>query len=133
MIERAILKKWACRLFLLAIVTVFTYVATRESYNFAHWVPHAFLKHIGIPYSTLLWAEQNADIALHFLGALFITLLLRSSQLSFISNPKWMPVLIVVILCFGAEFAQHLIGRGIETSDLLLGICGSFVAYLASD
>ncbi len=131
--HRPVLIRWLCRLSLATMAALFAYVVTRPSYNFAHWVPHNFLRRIGFDYSTLLWAEQNADIALHFGGAFILTLLLRGSALPIISAPRIRPFIIVCGLCLAAEIAQHLIGRGIETSDLLLGICGSFMAYLAKD
>ena len=127
-----LLKTWCCRLGLIGLAGIFTYVVTRSSYNFAHWVPHNLLRTIGLDYATILWAEQNADIALHFFGGFGLTLLLIHARLPFISLPLWRPLAIIVLLCFAAEGAQYLIGRGTETSDLLLGICGSFMAYLAS-
>lgn len=96
-------------------------------------MPRNLLRDLGLRYETLLWAEQNADVALHFFGALILTLLLYYSRLPCISAPKIRPFCVVCVACLGAEVAQQLIGRGIETSDLLLGICGSFMAYLGLD
>ncbi len=128
-----VIKYWSCRLGLLILGGGFTYVATRPQYNFAHLVPHTQLRQIGISYDTLLWAEQNADIALHFFGAFALTLLLAGAQIYYVSAPKIRPFISVCLLCLAAELVQHLIGRGIETGDLLLGICGGFMAYLVLD
>lgn len=119
------------RTVLLIVFFSFTYVVTRESYNFAHWIPHRLLRNAGISYETLLWSEQNADVFLHFVGGFVITILLMFSNLPLLKNRHWLTLLLVCGLCFFAEVFQYLIGRGKETSDLLLGICGSFMAYLA--
>jgi len=98
--------KWACRSVFVVLAMLMTYIVTRESYNFAHWVPHHFLREIGIPYQVVLWSERNADLFLHFLGAMALTLLI-----------------------YGARFKVFIAPRGFESSDLLLGILGSFMAY----
>ena len=124
--------KWFCRFVLVGLTIVMTYVVTRPGYNFAHWVPHNMLRALGADYSTLLWAEQNADIALHFFGAAILTGLLYGSALPGLKKHHLIPFALVCLVCLGAELAQQIIGRGMETRDLLLGICGSFVAYLAA-
>jgi len=121
--------KWACRGAFLLIAVVFTYVVTRESYNFAHWVPHARLRDIGIPYKAVLWGERNADLFLHFFGAMILTLLIYGAKLVFLGTRPLAIFAVVSILCLSAEVFQFAIGRGVESSDLLLGILGSFMAY----
>lgn len=123
--------KWFCRISLIVISSGFTYVVTQPSYNFAHWVPHNLLREIGIRYEYVLWAESNADVALHFVGAALLTFLAYGASIKPLNSHRFIPLGVVWSLCIGAEIAQHLVGRGIETSDLLLGICGSFMAYLA--
>ena len=123
--------KWFCRIVLAGLFAVMTYVVTRPSYNFAHWVPHKQLRTLGVDYNTLLWAEQNADTFLHFFGATVLTLLLYGAAFKFLGERKTTPLMIICIACLGAELAQLIVGRGMETGDLLLGICGSFMAYLA--
>ena len=125
------IRLWICRTLLLSITGIFTYIVTLPGYNFSHWVPKNLLRRAGVEYDTILWAEQNADVALYFGGGLLHTYLLAESRFKYASMPTIRPVVIVCTLCVGAEIAQYLIGRGIETSDLLLGICGSFMAYLA--
>lgn len=109
-----------------------SYVVTRPAYNFAHWVPHNLLRDIGFDYKTLLYLEQNADIALHLIGAFALTALMISASLPVIKRNTLSAFLIVCSLCLAAEVAQYLLGRGLETRDLLLGILGSFMAYLAT-
>ncbi len=121
--------KWFCRITLIGLTMAIGYVVIQPSYNFAHWVPHHSLRAAGISYENLLWAEQNADIALHFLGAASLTALLYGSALPLLKNYKVAPLILVCLACLAAEFAQQIIGRGMETRDLLLGICGSFMAY----
>jgi hypothetical protein len=123
--------KWVCRGTFLIIAGMMTYVATRESYNFSHWVPHPLLKNMGVPYAVVLWSEQNADIFLHFFGALFITLLIFGAQFWFFKTRPLAIFIFVSFLCAGAELFQYLIARGFESNDLLLGILGSFMAYSA--
>jgi len=121
------------RIFLLIILTSFAYIVTRENYNFAHFLPNKLLRNIGFSYDTILWVEQNADVVLHLIGGFLITLLLILSDLPILRYSRWIPVVLVCCLCVLAEVFQDLIGRGKETSDLLLGICGSFMAYLAAN
>jgi len=125
--------KWACRVVFLLLVILIAYVATRESYNFSHWVPHHFLRDIGVPYDAVLWSERNADIFLHFFGGMILTLLIFGARLSFLTPYPFAIFVAVSILCLTAEVFQSSIGRGAESSDLLLGILGSFMAYLAID
>ena len=121
--------KWACRGAFLSIAAVMTYVVTRESYNFSHWVPHPLLKKIGVPYEVVLWAEQNADLFLHFFGAMILTLLIFGAKLWFLKTRPIAIFTVVSFLCISAEVFQFSIDRGFESSDLLLGILGSFMAY----
>lgn len=123
------LSKWACRAVFLMLALLMAYVATRQSYNFAHWVPHHLLRDLGIPYKAVLWGEQNADLFLHFFGGLSLTLLIYGARFKIFVDQPWLILLFVALLCLFAEFFQFVIGRGIESSDLLLGILGSFMAY----
>jgi len=125
--------KWACRVVFLLLVILIAYVATRESYNFSHWVPHHFLRDIGVPYDAVLWSERNADIFLHFFGGMVLTLLIFGARLGFLIPYPFAIFVVVSLLCLTAEVFQSSIGRGAESSDLLLGILGSFMAYLAID
>lgn len=118
------------RLILLTLLLGMTYVVTRAGYNFAHWVPHDFLRSLGLSYASLLWAEQNADVALHFFGAALLTSLIYLAKLPLIENSAKNAFLAVSMLCLGAELVQMSIGRGYQNSDLLLGILGGFMAYL---
>ncbi len=107
------------------------YVVIQPSYNFAHFVPHQLLNQLHIPYSAVLWGEQNADKFLHFFGAAALAYLIIRAQFSTIS--KHSALGIVCLLCFGAEYVQWWIDRGYNSGDLLLGISGGFMAYLAID
>jgi len=115
------------------LLSSMTYVVTQPSYNYAHWVPRQFLRTIRVHYDALLWAERNGDIFLHSLGAFVLTLLFHHSRLPLVPRSPLFAVLIVATLCVAAELFQHLIGRGIQSLDLLLGLLGSFMAYLAID
>jgi hypothetical protein len=123
--------KWMCRgLFLLLSLTM-AYVVPRETYNFAHLVPHRGLKDIGVPYHVVLWGEQHADVLLHFFGAMVLTVMVFGSKFPFLKSRPLTIFILVSALCVGAEDFQLMIARGVESSDLLLGILGSFMAYLA--
>ena len=123
--------KWSCRGVFLMTFTVMSYVVTRESYNFSHWIPHQMLRNLGIPYHVVLWSEQNADIFLHFFGAMILTLLIYGAKLALFKGRCIMIFVVVCTICVAAEVFQLTIGRGVESSDLLLGILGSFMAYLS--
>ena len=120
--------KWFSRCLLLALIVSITYIVIQPSYNFSHWINHGLLKKLNIPYEWVLWGEQHADKFLHFFGAAILVMLIIKSQLPFINNR--LAVLLVCSLCLIAEIAQLFIGRGFNSIDLLLGILGSFMAYL---
>lgn len=125
--------KWFYRTALVAFCGPMIYVVTRPSYNFAHWVPHNIIRRLGVSYEDLLWAEQNADVPLHLLGAAILVVLVHRAALPWFSLTPSRSFVTVVVFCISAEGLQFVNGRGVETSDLLLGILGSFVAYLAID
>ncbi len=125
--------KWVCRVVFFLSIIFLTYVVTRESYNFSHWVPHHFLRDMGVPYHTILWSERNADFFLHFFGGMILTLLIFGARISWLASSPLAIFIAVSLLCVTAEVFQSSIGRGAESSDLLLGILGSFMAYLAID
>jgi len=110
-----------------------TWVVTRPVYNYAHWVPRQFLRKIGVPYDVLLWAEVNGDLFLHFFGGLVLVLLIYLSRLPIFGRSALTALLSVIALCVSAELFQYLIERGAQSRDLLLGIMGGFMAYLAID
>ena len=122
---------WAYRLSLVMLLGLMTYVISRPEYNYAHWIPHNILQRLGASYENLLWIEQNGDYFLHFIGALLLTTLIFAARLPWSRDAAWRSGLIVVLMCVGAEALQFWIGRGIDSSDLLFGILGSFMAYLA--
>jgi len=121
--------KWACRSVFVVLAMLMTYIVTRESYNFVHWVPHHFLREIGIPYQVVLWSERNADLFLHFLGAMALTLLIYGARFKVFIAHSWYIFVFVSFICLATEVFQLVIARGFESSDLLLGILGSFMAY----
>ena len=91
-------------------------------------MPHHLLRKLNIPYWAILWGEQHADKFLHFFGAAALVWLITYARFSSISERS--ALFISCLLCVGAECAQMWIGRGYNSSDLLLGILGSFMAYL---
>lgn len=122
--------KWFYRVLLLFLFCLVTFIATRQSYNIAVWIPHRLLRDIGISYPIVLWGEQNIDKLLHFTGSATLTWLLIKSKFSYINHGR--AFLIMALTCAFAEYVQQMIGRGFNSLDLLLGIIGSFVAYLAT-
>lgn len=124
---------WFCRLILMILLSCMIYVVTQPSYNYAHWVPRQFLRTIGISYEALLWAERNGDMFLHSFGAFTLTVLFHHSRLPFAPRSSLFALVCVAVLCVTAELFQHLIGRGAQSLDLLLGLLGGFMAYLAID
>jgi hypothetical protein len=125
--------RWFYRAALLVLFVSMAYVVTRAEYNYAHWIPHAFLRNLGVSYASLLWAERHGDLFLHFAGAFALVPLINFAALPVVSITPQRAFLAVALVCIAAELTQFLIGRGFETSDLLLGLLGSFMAYLAID
>ena len=123
--------RWFYRAALLVLFVSMAYVVTRNGYNYAHWIPHAFLRDLGVSYTSLLWAERHGDLFLHFAGAFILTPLIYFAALPVVSLTTRRSFISVMLICIGAELTQLMIGRGLESSDLLLGILGSFMAYLA--
>ncbi|RBP51538.1 hypothetical protein [Arenicella xantha] len=122
--------KWFYRILLLMLFTAMSFLVTRSGYNTAHWMPHNILRELGLNYQQRLWLETHTDIALHLLGAFVLTLLLYAADLLILRKRVTLILATVVSLCVVAEFAQHILGRDVESKDLLLGILGSFMAYL---
>ncbi|MEM7360703.1 MAG: hypothetical protein AAF431_16545 [Pseudomonadota bacterium] len=129
MTDRPTFRKWFSRGCLLALVAVMAVVAFQPQYNFAHWVPHTFLRDLGVSYDALLWFESNADIFLHFLGAWALLYLLYRAEFAIFAGSFWMVWLLSFSLLIVAEIIQHVIGRGVDYSDLLFGTLGCFMAY----
>lgn len=123
--------KWFYRILLFIVLGIGGYVVLQPEYNFSHWMPHRALRSAGVPYSAILWFEQNADIALHLLGGLLIATLLYASDLPLLRQSAAKVFTCMVGLCLLAEILQFAVGRDVELKDLLLGISGSFMAYLA--
>ena len=121
--------KWFYRGFLIVLVITMTYLVTQPSYNFSHWVPRGFLKSLNIPYKMILYSERHIDKALHFFGAAIIVWLISKAQI--LSIKKRGALGFTLLLCLAAECVQLQIGRGFNSIDLLLGILGSFMAYLS--
>ncbi len=123
--------KWFYRSCLIVLIAALTYVVVQPAYNMAHWVPHNTLRRLGANYDQLLWIEHNVDLALHAAGGFIITVLIVFSKLPFIDGSGRRALILVSVLCLCAEIVQLSIGRGAQSLDLLLGIFGSFMAYLA--
>ena len=120
--------KWFCRCLLVLLTSFMTYVVVQPSYNFSHLIPHSLLKQLNIPYKVVLLGEQHADKFLHFFGAIALVFLLTKSQI-YLINKRWAFIL-TCLLCLAAEMTQFFIQRGFNSSDLLLGFLGGFMAYL---
>ena len=122
--------KWFSRAITCILLVLLGYAATRSEYNSAHWVPHSLLRKFGAPYELVLYAEQNIDAALHFFGAAALVFALWFSKLPLLPKSSSKTAYLIALLCVGAESFQLLVGRGWQSSDLLLGMLGCFMAYL---
>lgn len=130
-IKRAL--TWFCRIILLSGTTLMTYVVLLPQYNFSHWVPHAYLKRIGAPYTFQLWLDHNLDKLAHFIGAICILLLLYGAKLFFQQQSHlrlYLCVVFTTCCVIGAELAQKWIGRGFSFPDILFGIGGILIALV---
>lgn len=123
------IRKWFCRTALVLLVISVCLVVFRQSYNFAHWVPHNFLRSIGLSYDALLFFERHADKLLHLVVAFALTKLLIYADIQRISQPKHRALILVIALLIIAEIIQWHIGRGFESSDAILGAISSYWAY----
>jgi hypothetical protein len=121
--------KWFYRIALFILLIVAGYVALQPQYNFAHWIPHHFLRDIGFSYSKLLWFEQNTDGFLHFGISYLLTLLIFKSQFQVFRKYSGSLLFFLVGGQLAVEISQFYLGRGFDYSDLLYGIIGCFVAY----
>lgn len=124
---------WFCRITLLGATSLMTYVVLLPQYNFSHWVPHAYLKRIGAPYSFQLWLDHNLDKLAHVIGATSILLLLYGAKLFFQKQAHLRLCLCVISTAFcviGAELAQKWIERGFSFPDILFGVGGILIALI---
>jgi len=127
--------KWFSRVGLIVLSAVLVYLVIQPSYNIAHWVPHNALRRLGANYDHLLWIEHNIDLVLHAVGGFLVTALIIMSKLPIVGRSEMRALCLVCVLCIGVEISQFAVGRGAplreQSLDLLLGIFGSFMAYLA--
>ncbi len=123
-------RKWFYRSSLALLGIMAAYVVLQPQYNFAHWVPHNFLRSIGIPYSVLLSAESDADKLLHPILAFILTVLLFRSRFPLLKDSIYRPMMFMIAVMVTAEIVQFIVGRGYEISDLLLVLAGSILATL---
>ena len=121
--------KWFCRGLLLLLIACVGWVVIQPEYNFAHWVPHAQLRDLGVPYSVMLWFEQNAHLLLHPVVAFLLVTLFFAAQLPWLIARQTRPGLVVVLILVLAEIVQWQIGRGFEAIDLFTGLLGVLAAY----
>jgi len=108
-----------------------TYVVMLPQYNFSHWVPHGYLKSIGASYSLQLWLDHNLDKLAHFLGAIFILILLYGAKIFLYKRDNlrfYVCIYITFALIIGAELIQKWIERGFSYADILFGLMGVFFA-----
>ena len=123
------IRKWFCRAALALLVISVCFVVFRQSYNFAHWVPHNFLRSIGLSYASLLYFERHADKLLHIVVAFTLTKLMIYAEIQSISRPKHRALILVIAVLILVEIIQWQIGRGFEVTDAALGIISSYWAY----
>lgn len=129
MTDPKLYRKWFCRAMLVALFIMMSSVVFKQAYNFAHWVPHNFLRSIGLSYASLLYFEQHADKLLHILVAFVLTSLLICSEIKHISRPKHRALILIIIALVLVELIQWQIGRGFGVIDAVLGIIASYWAY----
>lgn len=123
--------KWFSRITFGSLLGFLTYAVSQPHYNSAHLVPHTLMRQFSASYESILFAEQNIDGALHLIGAAMLTAALWLSQLPILSKTSGRAAIVIALFCLAAEGWQYQIGRGWHSSDLLLGILGCFMAYLA--
>ena len=132
-IDTKMLSKWFCRIVLFSGIGLMTYLVLLPQYNFSHWVPHGYLKSIGTPYWFQLWLDHNLDKLAHFLGALFILILLYGAKVFFQScaNTRLISCTIITVICIlGAEITQKWIERGFSYPDIFFGVLGVLLALI---
>jgi VanZ family protein len=112
------------------------YIALQPEYNTAHWTPNQTMRKLGMPYRYILAYEHYLPWALHFFIGLILTLLLFFSKFYY-RKDQYKRVILGFFLMVGVilinEWAQSLIGRNVQISDLIFGLAGISIAtvYLA--
>jgi len=129
MTDPQLYRKWFCRTALCCLILLMSSLVFRQSYNFAHWVPHDYLRSIGLSYSALLYFEQHADKLLHIVIAFTLTVLLICSEIEKISRPKHRALILIVTGLILVELLQFQIGRGFGVLDAGVGILASYWAF----
>lgn len=117
---------------LLALIAAFgIYFTLKPDFSFYQWVPHRLLRDLGIPYSWVLGFERYGDKLAHLLIAAILVILLVGARFYFPRrfNPRLISsVLLVTATLFMAELAQHKVGRGFTSADIVAGIVGIAIA-----
>ena len=125
--------KLLCRVLLILLFSSMLYIVLLPGYNFAHFVPHAFLRSLGIPYQYRLNFEIHMDKLLHFGGAFFLLLLFYGAKFNSHRSASFRLIsyfILVVLMIISAEVVQHFRGRGFSISDLLFGLAGAISGLL---
>ena len=121
------------RLALALLLVTGGYIALSPEYNTAHWTPNQTMRKLGMPYQMILSYEHYLPCALHFLIALVLTLLLFFSKLIYPQDPRkriFAGFIILIGLMLITELLQSLVGRGVQLSDLGMGLAGTGMASL---
>jgi VanZ family protein len=119
------------RIVLVVVIIAAGYVALKPHYNTAHWTPNQTMRNLGFSYESVLVYEHYLNWFLHWVTAFIVSLLLYFSELYFPGNPRFRMVtgfLLVVGMAVSMELLQSGMGRDVEIADLVLGICGTFMA-----
>lgn len=127
------LSTWFCRITVISGIGIMVYAVLLPQYNFSHWMPHGFLKGIGVPYSFQLWLDHNMDKMAHFFGAIYVLTLLYGAKFFLYHNPELrfkLCAAITLALVVGAEIAQKWIERGFSFPDIVVGVIGVIIASL---
>ena len=124
---------YVSRIALLLVLFSGAYIALQPEYNTAHWTPNHTMRMLGMPYQMILSYEHYLPWALHFLIALVLTLLLFFSKLIYPQDPRkriFAGFIILIGLMLITELLQSWVGRGVQLSDLGMGLAGTGMASL---
>lgn len=119
------------RVLLVALVLFCGYFALQPDFRFYHWVPHNWLRNIGVPYAWVLGLERHGDKFAHTLLAALLFIVITHARLYYPTRPKkrlMISLWLLISIILGAECAQLAMGRGFTIGDIIAGLVGLFAA-----
>ena len=120
-----------CRITLVLIIPLVAYAALYPGFASYHYVPHALLREVGVPYAAVLWFEIHLGDIMHFFVAFVLVLLIPSARILGkrpLGVQRAVSLSLVAAVAPVIEIYQWITGRGFGSIDLIAHCLGMLLA-----